>query len=240
MRATVVATLAAGAFTLSAVTGCASPPRVFGLRHDPTFTYQSLDSGSVAVGGVADGTAQSPSARVWSESLLVNSLREAHPRLQVASAGAVAAEFGDKAHGELLARYLLVGELDSASLHEMSTRLPKLRYVVFARVDADVIDSAETVTQYSKEHTERSTTRTMTVDFQVYDMSLRRSVWNGQFTQSKSSSNEFDEPGGLFDALVTAVLGTHDYPPPPEVHKVLRPIFDEFAERLPQSSRRRR
>jgi len=244
MRATVVVTLAGGALALSALAGCARPPHVFGLLHDPTFTSQSLDSGRIAVGGVtsiADDAAHSPSTRVRSESLLINSLREAHPLLQVAPAGAVAGEFGGKAHGELLDRYQRVGELDSASLHEMSARLPKLRYVVFARIDADVIDSTETVTLDSSqnEHTELSRSRTMTVGFHVYDMSLGRSVWSGQFTQRKGSSNNYDQPRGLLEALVTAVLDPHEYPAPPAQHKVLRPIFDAFAESLPQSSKRR-
>ena len=243
MRATVAATLAGGALALSALAGCARPPSVLGLRQDPTFTYQSLDSGRIAVGGVtsiADDAAHSPSARVRSESLLINSLRATHPRLQVASAGAVAAEFGDTAHGELLDRYGRVGELDSASLHELSARLPNLRYVVLARIDADVIDSTETVTvdASQKEQTELSSRRTMTVGFHVYDMSRRRSVWSGQFTRSKSSENSYDKPRSLLGMLVTAVL-LHNYPDAPAQHKVLRPIFDAFAERLPQSSKRR-
>ncbi len=244
MRATVVATLAGGALALSALAGCVHPPKVFGLRHDPTFTYQSLDSGRIAVGGVTsifDDPVHSPRTRAGSESLLINSLREAHPLLQVAPAGAVAAEFGDKAHGELLDRYGRVGELDSASLHEMSARLPKLRYVVFARIDADLIDSTETVTTDStgQDHTELSRSRTMTVAFHVYDMSLRRSVWSGQFTKRKDSSNNYDEPRTLLAAVVSVVLDPHKYPAPPAQHKVLRPIFDAFAASLPQSSNRR-
>ena len=244
MRATVVATLAGGALALSALAGCVHPPKVFGLRHDPTFTYESLDSGRIAVGGVTsifDDPAHSPRTRAGSESLLINSLREAHPLLQVAPAGVVAAEFGDKAHGDLLDRYGRVGELDSASLHEMSARLPKLRYVVFARIDANVIDSTETVTLDStnKEHTELSRSRTMTVGFNVYDMSLRRSVWSGQFTQRKGSSHNYDEPRTLLAAVVSAVLDPHEYPAPPAEDRVLRPIFDAFAQSLPQSSKRR-
>ena len=235
MRATVVATLASGVLALSALAGCAAarPPHVLGLSHDPSFTYRSLDSGRIAVGGVtsiAGDTAHSPSTRVRSESLLINSLRETHPRLQVGPAGAAAAEFWDKAHGEL----------DSSSLHEMSARLPKLRYVVFARIDTDVIDSTEKVTVdlSHNESTELSTSRTITVGFHVYDMSLRRSVWSGQFTQTKGSSYSYDEPRDVVDVLVTAVLG-HSYPDPPAQDKVLRLIFDAFAESLPQSSKRR-
>jgi hypothetical protein len=244
MRATGVATLAGGALALSALAGCARPPEVYGLRHDPTFTPRSLDSGRIAVGGVtsiADDTAHSPSLRVGYESLLISSLREARPLLQVAPAGAVAAEFGDKAHGELLDRYGQLGELDSASLHEMSGRLPKLRYVVFARIDADVIDSAKTVTLDSSqnEHTELSRWRTMSVGFQVYDMSLRRSVWSGQFTQREDASNKYDEPRTLLGAVVSAVLDTREYPAAPAQHKILRPIFAAFAGSLPQSSKRR-
>jgi len=241
MRATVVATLAVGGLALSALAGCVHPPHVFGLRHDPTFTHQSLDSGRIAVGGVTSIADDAADRRVRSESLLINSLRETRPLLKVASAGSVAAEFGDKAHGELLERYRSVGELDSASLHEMSARLPKLRYVVFARIDADLVDSTETVTTDStgKDHTELSRSRTMTVGFHVYDMSLRRSVWSGQFTEKKSSSNDYDQPSSLLGAVVSALLDPYEYPAPPAQHKVLRPIFDAFAASLPQSSNRR-
>lgn len=244
MRATGVAALVGGALAVSALAGCARPPEVYGLRHDPSFTPRSLDSGRIAVGGVtsiADDSAHSSSLRMGYESLLLSSLREAHPLLQVAPAGAVATAFGDKAHGELLDRYRQIGELDSASLYEMSARLPKLRYVVFARIDADVIDSAETVTLDStqNEHTELSKWRTMTVGFHVYDMSLRRSVWSGQFSQRESSSNKYDQPRTLVAALVSAVLDSREYPAPPAQHKVLRPIFAAFAGSLPQSPKRR-
>src|SRR3990172_2145376 len=71
-----VATLAGGALVLTALAGCARP-HVFGLRHDRAFTYGSLDSGSIAVGGVTSITgdaALSPSTRGQFESLLTTSL----------------------------------------------------------------------------------------------------------------------------------------------------------------------
>ena len=79
----------------------------------------------------------------------------------------------------------------------------------------------------------------MTVGFNVYDMSLRRSVWSGQFTQRKGSSNNYEEPRTLLAAVVSAVLDPHEYPAPPAEDRVLRPIFDAFAQSLPQSSKRR-
>lgn len=249
MRATGVAILAAGAFALSALTGCAPPPRlpdpVLGLRLDSTFTYQSLNAWRIAVGGltsIADDTAQPPSTRLWSEMLLINSIRAAYPGIQVASAGAVAAEFGEKAHGELLDRYRRVGELDSASLHEMSARFPNLRYAVFARIDADVIDSAQTrtVDSDSLEQTLFSTRRTLTVGFHVYDLSVARSVWSGQIKQRARAYNTYDDGigGGVVGAvigLVNAIVEKREYPPPPEEPVVLGPIFDVFAKNLPKS-----
>ena len=107
----------ASALALVALCGCARP-QVFGLRHDRAFTYQSLDSGSIAVGGVTwigREAELSPTTRGQFESLLTNSLRDAYPRTDVPSAGAVAAEFGDSVHGEVLNRYRRTGELDSRS-----------------------------------------------------------------------------------------------------------------------------
>jgi len=45
MRATVVATLAGGALATQRPPGCAHPPQVFGLRHDPTFTTRAWIAG---------------------------------------------------------------------------------------------------------------------------------------------------------------------------------------------------
>jgi len=60
--------------------------------------------------------------------------------------------------------------------------------VVFARIDADVIDSSETVSSgfNPTEHTELSRSRTMTVGFNVYDMSLRRSVWTASLPRGRT------------------------------------------------------
>jgi hypothetical protein len=234
---------------LVATLGACAQPHVFGLRHDPTFTYQSLDSGSIAVGGVTSITgdeAPTPATRGQFESLLATALREAYPRLKVVSAGAVAGALGDGSHGELLARYRLAGELDSAALQEMSNRLSNLRYVVLARIEADVTDSSETVTQDSLgkkskyEQVALVASRTMTVGFLVYDISLRRAVWSGRLAKSDSASNNYVEPRGFVESLVTALLrGSHKYPGAPQQLKVLRLLFEEFAESLPQPPKRR-
>ena len=243
-----VATLAGGALVLTALAGCARP-HVFGLRHDRAFTYGSLDSGSIAVGGVTSITgdaALSPSTRGQFESLLTTSLREVYPRLEVASPGAVATGIGDSLHGRLLERYRLSGELDSAAVHEIRARLAKPRYVVLARIEADLIDSTETVTRDTSdkkskvEHVVLLRSRTMTVGFHVYDTSLMRAVWSGQLTRSEASSNSYDQPRGFVASVVTAIVrGSPKYPAPPTQTKVLRPLFEEFAESLPQPPKRR-
>ena len=240
-------TLATGGLLLASSGACAGP-QIYGLRHDRSFTYQSLDSGSMVVGGVtAVGreAALDSTTRGQFESLLTNSLRDGYRRLEVPSAGAVAAEFGDSLHGEVLNRYRRVGELDSATLREMSARLPKPRYVVFARIESDVIDSAETVTQDSAdkklnvEQVVRSRFRTMTVGFHVYDMSLSRAVWSGELMTADTASNSYTQPRKFVESVVTAIIrGSPKYPTAPTQSKVLRLLFDDFAESLPQPPQR--
>jgi hypothetical protein len=241
-------TLTSGALLLAVLGACARP-QVFGLRHDRAFTYQSLDSGSIAVGGVTwiiGDAAPSPPMRAQFESLLATSLKEVYPHLAVVSAGAVVTAIGDSLHGALLEGYRRVGELDSAALHEVSARLPKSRYVVFARIEGDNTDSAETVTQDSAEKklkVERivlSRSRTITVEFHVHDGLLVRSVWTGQLMKSDTTSKTYIEPRGFVASLVTAIVrGSHKYPSPPTRMKVLRLLFEDFAESLPQPPKRR-
>lgn len=181
------------ALLLIAALAACGRPHVFGLRHDPAFTYESLHGGSIAVGGVTGVTGDEPPApatRSQFESLLATALMEAYPRLKVVPAGAVVAALGEASHTELLARYRLAGELDSAAQHEMNTRLANARYVILARIEADVTDSSETVTPDTLGKKEYETvnlaaSRTMTVGFQVYDRLLGRSVWSGRAEQGR-------------------------------------------------------
>lgn len=236
-------TLATGGLLLASVRACAGP-QIYGLRHDRSFTYQSLDSGSIAVGGVtAVGREAALDAATQSQfaGILTSSLRDGYPRIQVLSAGAVEAELEDSVHGELVNGYRRIGDLDSAALHEISDRLPKLRYVVFARIESDVIDSAETVTQDSAdkklnvEQVVRSRFRTMTVGFHVYDMSLSRAVWSAQLMKADTASNAYTQPRKFVEAVVTEIIrGSPKYPSAPTPSRVLRLLFDDFAESLPQ------
>lgn len=241
-------TLPTGGLLLATISACAGP-QIYGLRHDRSFTYQSLDSGSIAVGCVtAVGRESVPDSitRGQFESLLTNSLRDGYRGLEVRSAGAVAAEFGDSLHGEVLNRYRRAGELDSATLHDMSARLAKPRYVVFARIESDVIDSAETVTQDSAdkklnvEQVVRLRFRTMTVGFHVYDLSLSRAVWSGELVKADTASSTYSQPRKLVASVVTAIIrGSPKYPTAPSQNKVLRLLFDDFAESLPQAPKPR-
>ncbi len=240
--------LASGVVLLTALGACVRP-QIFGLRHDGAFTYRSLDSGGIAVGGVTwiiGDAAPSPATRAQFESLLTTSLKEVYPHLAVVSAGAVAAAIGDSLHGELLEGYRRTGELDSAALHEIRARLPQSRYVVFARIEGDNSDSLETVTQDSSQKRSKveqvvlARSRTLTAGFHVHDGLLVRAVWTAQIMKSDTTSNTYIEPRGFVASLVTAVIrGSHKYPTPPTQTRVLRLLFEDFAESLPQPPKRR-
>ena len=232
----------------AALVSCARP-HVEGLRRDPTFTYESLHGGSIAVGGVTavtDDDPPTPAARSQFEGLLATALLEAYPRLKVVPAGAVAAALGEASHTELLARYRLAGELDSAARHDIYTRLENSRYVLFARIEADFTDNSETVTPDTArkpkyETVKLAASRTMTVGFEVYDRSLGRSVWNGRLSAADTAANTYVEQRGFVAALVTSMIrGEHKRPSPPSRTKVLRPLFEEFTESLPRPPKKPR
>lgn len=236
-------TLATGGLLLATVGACAGP-QIYGLRHDRSFTYQSLDSGSIAVGGVtAVGREAALDAATRSQfaGILTNSLRDGYPRIEVLSAGAVEAALEDSLHRQLVDGYRRMGDLDSAALHEIIDRLPKLRYVVFARIESDVVDSAEIVRQDSVdkklniESVVRSRSRTLSVAFHVYDLSLGRAVWSGELVKADTASTTYSQPRKLVASVVTAMIrGSPKYPTAPSQNKVLRLLFDDFAESLPQ------
>ena len=222
--------------------GCSTKVKVIGLRTDPSFTYDSLSAGGIVVGGVTFcrdeletaerllGIGSEFKFRVHSASLLRASILEKRPDIDVQPAMTITQAVGPESYTALLDDYELAGELEQARLAQLSEALTDLRYVIFARIEADVIDRDTTV---QGDTTTYRITRTVTTFFQVYDLTARIPVWRGHVKASKYKENEYDQSGGFFSDLLESLFFGR-YPSPPEFNEVLRKTFEGFAKQLPK------
>ncbi len=88
--------------------GCATVKR---LRIDPSFTYQSLSTGGVVVGGVTSLVGEGGVTQVWMTNLLRRSIIEERPDIVVQPFVVFRRALGQVAYGELLAYYRFTGEI---------------------------------------------------------------------------------------------------------------------------------
>jgi hypothetical protein len=217
--------------------GCGT--KVIGLRTDPSFTYDSLYAGGIVVGGVTSllDEGETAATRRHRASLLRVSILEKRPDIDVQPAEAISQAVGQESYAAVLDDYRLGGELDQARLAQLSEVLADLRYVIFARIEDDAIDSGITVqrdTARGEDTRIFRTSRTVTTGFQVYDLTAGNPVWSGYIKEGKKEENRYVEYSNLGQALVAALLGNEpEYPMTPEFDEVLRKIFEGFAEHLP-------
>ena len=225
-----------------AAVGCGT--KVIGLRSDPSLTYESLSTGGIVVGGVTSlpDKAETAATRSQMASLLRLSILKERPDIDVQPTGVIIRALGQESYAELLEDYRLAGDLDQARLAQLSEVLSDLRYVIFARIEDDVMDRSTTVerdTTADVDVTKYVTSRTVTTGFQIYDLAAGVPVWAGYIKKKQENENRYREGGDFVTILLEGLLrGEPEYPNPPALNGVARKTFEGFAENLPKRSQR--
>ena len=232
------------------LTGCAT--KMVGLRHDPSFKYETAISGKMAVGGIAT---LSDELKLRDTDRAANVLRaqiiEARETYNVAPMGVVMNALGKKQHQKLVSAFNETGTLSPVWLNTLKKKLPNQRYVVLSRVEGNDInkDRSESYDQDSKGNaiysrsTIRSTvTRRVTTSFNIFDLQLQKSVWSGMLSKSARASNSFRKVDDKSIVGIIRAVKAQDipdeqrfpYPEPPQLVSVLGDIYRGFAKNLPK------
>ena len=240
MRNPVIALVAA------ARAGCTSLPEVAGLERDPGVTYESLSAAPVAVLGmtVKGMEPASTSASLQLGGMLAESLTEKRRDLRFLSPANVADSLGLRDYTRLVQEYQDNSGLDSLALSHLAEALGGVRYLLLARLDVDELETGSSVNNSSEEReghvcdveqTNKFASRTVGVHFTVYDLPQRRSAWTGQISNSEKRTNgdAWNSCDPLLFNLLTMLL--NEEPDSPELARVLRKVFDDFALHLPRA-----
>lgn len=234
------------AFVAVALAGCTSFPEVAGLERDPGFTYESLSAAPVAVLGmtVKGMEPASTSASLQLGGMLAESLTKKRRDLKFLSAANVADSLGLRDYTRLVKEYHDRSELDSLALSHLAEALGAVRYLLLARLEVDELETGSSVYNSSEERdgracdveqTDKVAARTVGVHFTVYDLHQRRSAWSGRITNSEERTNgdAWNSCDPLLFNLLTMLL--NEQPDSPELPRVLRKVFDDFALHLPRA-----
>jgi hypothetical protein len=126
-----------------------------------------------------------------------------------------------------------------------------VRYVIFARIDEDIISRREKESvqgkkdEVKKDVLDMITSRRMSTEFMVYDVYEGRSVWRGHLAGARSNKNRYvyeqkdlEDEQDLLEVIVGVILDAGSpepvFPPPPTTTSVLAGIFKSFAKSLPE------
>jgi len=235
-----------------AVSSCGS--KVQGLQHDPSFTYHKMELERTAIGGVAYPFPASQGgymSREEATNLLTLQITRYREDLNVHPVGEPIHLLGEQAYTDMMYAYERGGLITPDDLEMMRNILyPDLRYLVFARIEQDLIhrgrrEKVEGKDEDQRDVLELTTTRSVTVAFNVYDILESRSVWRGHLSKNAKNKNRYvydrnnpDEEQDLLEIIVGVIfegsMRQPTHPEAPNMTTALTNIFRRFAENLPK------
>jgi hypothetical protein len=171
-------------------------PKVTQLKADPSFNYGNLTTGRIGIGGVTSlvETYEVPTImREELSRLLQLCIMDKREDLEVQPAGTISLAMGEVRYHDILDRYSKAKELRPKVLSEIdSLTQDAVRYLVFARIEEDVIERDRSG-EHEENYTEVTctTTRSVMVSFKIYDLQKRSCAWSGLVSGDISNENIF-------------------------------------------------
>jgi len=220
--------------------------KVIGLVKDPSFTYEAITAGKMAIGGVTSalGSMSDAERNHYSDVMRMMLLME-QETLIIFPAGIVAHFLGHADYRNMLDEYRNYGRLSDMMKQKLITNFKEAQYIVFARIERDYISKNRIDVmedEYGKELENKKTimevTRSTDVSFNIYDLRTGAIVWSGTLEGYSSRKNEYiDKKKSKFFliALIDCILESRpEYPEPSSLDVLLRLIFTSFAKNLPK------
>jgi hypothetical protein len=233
-------------FGLCIVLACKT--RVIGLVMDPSFTYEAITSGKMAIGGVTSALKSMPEReRNLYADMMRRKFLEKRETFIILPAGVVAHLLGHEAYRNMMDEYRTYGRLNNTMKRNLMTKLKTVRYIVFARIEKDNISKSRREVlydEYGEELENKKTimeiTRSTDVSMNIYDLRTGVIVWSGTVEKISSRSNEYVEKEkskffliALIETIVEIFEPSPEYPEPSSLDELLGRIFTGFAENLP-------
>ncbi len=235
------------------ITSCAT--KVHGLRKTADFTYTNVQTERLTIAGIVHtGENWDYKKQISTANQFRVELQEKRRDLLVDNASPLIKKIGRGLYREILREIEEDGILSEKSLTILGQNITKRRYLVFARIESDIIENDRTESAITnaegKETGDRNLTtttkRSMDINFSVYDIRNKYLAWNGIIKKSDRNDLEYtirkrDGVDKIID-LVSAFSSKkntesmnkkYPFPKTPVDRDILAYAFRGFAENLP-------
>ncbi|MFG1500094.1 hypothetical protein ABMA70_07765 [Halobacteriovorax sp. XZX-3] len=235
------------------ITSCAT--KVHGLRKTADFTYSNVQNGRLTIAGIVHTSENwDYKKQITTANQFRVELQEKRRDLVVDNAGPLIKKIGRGLYRELLREVEEDGILSENSLTILSQNVTNRRYIVFGRVESDIVENDRTETALTnsegKETGDKSLTtttkRSMDINFSVYDIRNKYLAWNGVIKKTDRNDLEYtirkrngvDQIIDLVEAFSSknaeSMNKKYPFPKAPVDRDILSYAFKGFAENLPQ------
>jgi hypothetical protein len=223
------------------------------LYTDPSFDGKSLDADGLLVGGVVTSPTLSEDAQGGDPVTLADALRrrlEERRASELVAPGRLLLEGDVEAYREMLTEYARTARLSANALAGLAPRRSLGRYLLLGRIDLDEIEETHEETRDDQEdrvrfEIELLSRRHMGLSVDVYDLQEERIVWSAAFdrrlqvrgSRFTHEARPDDVENAPIDELreIRERIREEGYPTPPSRDEVLRRLFDDIEEALPQT-----
>jgi len=227
---------------------CGCKTYISGLKVDPAFTYQSAVSGHIAIVGIVSSVAPLAAADIATYSNQINTqLNDKRPDFVLISYGEVVNQLGPENHAKLLNDIQTIGTPSTSSLDVLRTPARGYRYILFSRIESDLINKFTMSEETPIKGIRPITSRNVTASLQVVDITDGKIVWSASAaTMLQNATGVVPIPKKtrlsekiLNDAVDSILGGTSakpedfHYPPEPSLTNVLQELFRGLAKHMP-------
>jgi hypothetical protein len=228
--------------------GCAT--KVAGLKADPSFTYDTVSSGGVVIGGVVSLVKDLGMAEISTyANTMRTQLQEERADYNIAPMASVVSALGEADFMAMMADYKAMGSLSEGHIQKLKEKVAAGRYLVLSRIEANDVTTDRRVEQdknnkgkVTGEKIVKIARRNMAVTMEIFDLKEGKRVWSGSITKDKVNKNEYQEQkdGALVAVIKIATKTTetedqkYPYPEPPADTELLEEILQGFATNMPK------
>ena len=223
-----------------------SRPKLIGLTQDPSFTFESIQTGKMAIGGivsVAFNDEMNDSLQDVLSYRLLSQLREQRESYAILPVSELINNLGGAPYDSLLEAYRNNDGLDERSLESLS-EFTEARYLIFARIQTNFVSRIRVNVRQEDNEDDKirsDATRKVRILMHIYDCQKKILAWSGAIVKSKTHQKDYEkqEKSTLFQ-VIDVVLGddeTEDdlypYPDTPSLDEIATAIFKGFGQHLP-------
>lgn len=205
------------------------------------FSCPSARQDGLVIGGVARSSDEwTPYERDLYPDLFREKLQEGKDGLRARGAETLLLRLGAERRTQLMDEYLRDGTVSAETLAETAECGVADRYLLLARVTRDSVGHYLEADSPSEGHHVKATTRSVTVDADVFDLRAGATVWHARASYERCETVSYEkEERNVVDTVVRGVFGLGErkekrpgYPDPPAMEELLRPLFVGLAKEV--------